>query len=165
MSTWDSINLQVHYEKHPLTQCKACWAKLLGQMAPISIKDYENTSIKVIRNAWLSFIADSEDRDGYAHQKCQYGADDNLFVAVEIVEFAKIKTCYRFHEKQGTHSTDVTLKDRLALIDRFKRKQLCTTNKISNITDVKFLPNKTSSNKENKLIANAISLMSLKTRG
>lgn len=167
MSTWDLNNLKRHYEKHPLTQCKDCWAKLLGQLAPISITDYENTSIEVLRNAWLSFIADTEtdDRPDLLSQKCRYGADDNLFVTIEIIDVAKIKTCYRFHEKQETHSTDIALKDRLALIEKFRRKKLCVADKISNITEVTFSPNKISSSKERQEIKNALALMSLTTRG
>ena len=167
MSSWDSNNLQRHYQKHPLTQCKTCWAKLLGQLAPISITDYERTSIKVLRTAWLSFIADSdsEDKLSVAMQKCKYGADDHLFVTIEIIDIAKIKTCFRFHEKQLVHTTEVGIADRLALIDRFTKKKSYAGNRISNITDVVFLPNEISSNKERQQIKNALALMSLTTRG
>ena len=167
MSTWDSNNLQRHYEKHPLTQCKTCWAKLLGQLAPISITDYEQTSIKVLRTAWLSFIADSdsEDQHSLAIHKCKYGADDHLFVTIEIIDIAKIKTCFRFHARQDLHSIEVGIADKLALIDRFTRKKLYAANKISKITDVTFVPNEISSTKERQQIKNALALMSLTTRG
>jgi hypothetical protein len=166
MSTWDLNNLKRHYEKHPLTQCKACWAKLLGQSAPISITDYEQTSINVLRTAWLSFIADSEseDRHGPAIHKCKYGADDHLFVTIEIIDIAKIKTSYRFHEKQETHSTNKDLQDRLALILKFGRQKLYAKDRISNITDVNFLPNNNSSHNERKQYNNALNLLSW-TRG
>jgi len=123
MLFWNPRNLRKHYQKHPLGNCRNCWASALSTPPPITLSQYEYVSRTAEWNAWLSFEAKYREDSTSREKKCKYFLTEKLILSVVELPHYEIQTSYRVHRNQNTHDIGTTLEDYKAFIIKLGRKK------------------------------------------
>lgn len=116
MAKWNS--LQVHYLKHPAGDCKDCWAAALGKPAVVSQVDYASAPDAVRAAPWLHVSGRYHSECVEESIDCEYFVDARMLLACFEAKTQSVRTCYRFHEREGVHMLKVTLDTYFSVIDR-----------------------------------------------
>ena len=90
--TWSNHSLQRHFIKRR-TIDRACWEEILKHSAPMTEKEYENTSYDAYRRAIIEY--DAEER-GYP--RCVHRFDARAIRTIANEDRSKMITCFHFHK-------------------------------------------------------------------